>query len=114
MKREINILKKCNCSDECNCTPEDNCGRIDECCCDDNCNCNEDKSSCDCDIEHNSDEEQILILKNNIEHLNEKIKQTQAELINYRKRKDDEVSNMLNSKNPEEIINQMNNKKPKD
>ena len=49
------------------------------------------------------DEEEILVLKNNIEHLNEKIKQTQAELINYRKRKDEEVSTMMKYANKDII-----------
>ena len=49
-------------------------------------------------------EEEILILKNNIENLEEKIKLTQAELINYRKRKDEETSNMLKYANINLIV----------
>ena len=49
-------------------------------------------------------EEEILILKNNIENLEEKIKLTQAELINYRKRKDEETSNMLKYANMDLIV----------
>ncbi len=59
------------------------------------------KESNDDEISH--DEEEILVLKNNIEHLNEKIKQTQAELINYRKRKDEEVSTMMKYANKDII-----------
>ena len=62
----------------------------------------EEKQQTNCeDISH--DEEEILVLKNNIEHLNEKIKQTQAELINYRKRKDEEVSGMMKYANKDII-----------
>lgn len=49
-------------------------------------------------------EEEILILKSNIENLEEKIKLTQAELINYRKRKDEETSNMLKYANMDLIV----------
>ena len=49
-------------------------------------------------------EEEILILKNNIENLEEKIKLTQAELINYRKRKDEETSIMLKYANMDLIV----------
>ena len=49
-------------------------------------------------------EEEILMLKNNIENLEEKIKLTQAELINYRKRKDEETSNMLKYANMDLIV----------
>jgi len=54
--------------------------------------------------EINHDEEEILVLKNTIENLNEKIKTTQAELINYRKRKDEEVSNMMKYANQDIIM----------
>ena len=50
----------------------------DVCACGDNCNCGE---------------EEILVLKNNIENLEKKVQLAQAELINYRKRKDEETSN---------------------
>ena len=39
--------------------------------------------------------EEVLVLKNTIENLNNKVLTAQAELINYRKRKDEETSNML-------------------
>ena len=54
--------------------------------------------------EINPDEEEILVLKNSIEHLNQKIKQTQAELINYRKRKDEEVSQIIKYANKDIIL----------
>lgn len=76
------IKEECCCHDECECCHEDDC-------CHDNCACGE---------------EEILILKNNISVLEEKVRLAQAELINYRKRKDDEVSNMLKYANQDIIL----------
>lgn len=58
------------------------------------------------DITENSGlaSEDVLILKNKIENLEEKVRYHQAELINYRKRKDDEVSNMLKYANQDLIM----------
>ena len=61
----------------------------DVCACGDNCNCGE---------------EEILVLKNNIENLEKKFQLAQAELINYRKRKDEETSNMLKFANMDLIL----------
>ena len=62
---------ECNCGDNCTCGEHCECG--------DNCHCN--------DVDDNFDEsEEVLILKNNIENLEEKLKASTAELINYRKR----------------------------
>lgn len=61
----------------------------DVCACGDNCNCGE---------------EEILVLKNNIENLEKKVQLAQAELINYRKRKDEETSNMLKFANMDLIL----------
>lgn len=65
---------------------------------------NLEKVSSDNDNLCDQSEEEILILKNNIENLEEKIKLTQAELINYRKRKDEETSNMLKYANMDLIV----------
>lgn len=54
------------------------------------------KKETDADIiDRTNENEEVLVLKNTIENLEERIKQTQADLINYRKRKDEEVSNKL-------------------
>ncbi len=50
------------------------------------------------------DEEEVLLLKDKIENLEEKVKQTQAELINYRKRKDEEVASLLKFANKDLIL----------
>lgn len=93
-KNKDEELKKCPCGDDCHC---------DEGCGSEACGCSDEENCC-CKRESDEeactyDEEEILVLKNNIEHLQAKIKQTQAELINYRKRKDEEVTNMLKYSN---------------
>ncbi len=50
------------------------------------------------------EEEQILLLKDKVKNLEEKVMQTQAELINYRKRKDEEVASMLRYSNKDLIL----------
>lgn len=63
----------------------------------------EDDIPCD-NIEDLGEDEETLILKNKIENLEEKVRYHQAELINYRKRKDEEVSNMLKYANQDLIM----------
>lgn len=53
---------------------------------------------------HDKNNKEIEALKNKIKELEEKILYKDAELINYRKRKDDEVSNMLKYANSDMII----------
>ena len=103
MKNKDEEIKKCKCSEECTCTDECNCNET--CNCAEDCKCGHESSSneCNCDESH-CGEEEILILKNNIEHLEAKIKLSQAELINYRKRKDEETSNMLKFANMDLIL----------
>lgn len=68
----------------------------------------EEVKECTCEEENmdeiNPLEEEILVLKNTIENLNEKVKVSQAELINYRKRKDEETSNMIKFANKDLIV----------
>ena len=78
----------------CNCNDTNTCSCEDECHCD-NCNCVDDATF---------ESEEVLILKNTIENLEEKVRYHQAELINYRKRKDEEVSNMLKYANQDLIM----------
>ncbi len=83
--------------------------------CDDNSDKCSGKEECPkkdtCNDEENGDilnkelaSEEVLILKNNIATLEEKVRYHQAELINYRKRKDEEVSNMLKYANQDLIM----------
>ena len=87
VKEEINEEVKCNCHEGDDCT----CG--DGCCCEHS-----------DEIDNTFESEEVLILKNTIENLEEKSRMYQAELINYRKRKDEEVSNMLKYANQDLIM----------
>lgn len=79
---------ECTC-DECTCDNEgDKCACTDECSCE-KCAC-EDDSSCEKSSYKDDD-----LLKDKIKELEEKLVRSQAELINYKKRKDDETSRML-------------------
>lgn len=112
-KEEIKEVKKtnceCNCSDdckcheECDCTDECNCKCDEDCNCSDNCNCNK-ECSCKCEDNCKCNEQEILELKNSIKQLEEKVMLSKAELINYRKRKDEETSNMLKFANMDLIL----------
>ena len=66
--------KKCNCSEECHC--------------EDNCECGE---NCECD----NNRETIELLNKRIKELEDIALRSQAELLNYRKRKDEETSRIL-------------------
>ena len=73
--------KKCNCNENCNCV--DNCNCTEECHCTEECNCN------------NVDKETIELLNKRIKDLEDALLRSQAELLNYRKRKDEETSKIL-------------------
>lgn len=77
---------------ECTCNHENH-----ECSCHGNCTCNE-------EIDEFEESEEVLILKNNIQNLEEKLKASHAELINYRKRKDEEVMTKLKYANQDLIL----------
>ncbi len=82
--------KNCKCEnheqeikEECNCEHE-------ECCCDESCCC--DEQTCGCE---NQDIETSELLSKRISDLNEALLRSQAELLNYKKRKDEETSRIL-------------------
>ena len=87
--------KKCQCenneeklNEECTCHQEECCN--DECCCnEDSCCCGE---GCECSNEE-IDTNDLLV--NRIKELNEALLRSQAELINYKKRKDEETTRIL-------------------
>ena len=88
---ENSNTSKCECNhEECDCQNK-------ECCCNDT-------PSEEETINNELESEDMLILKNNIATLEEKLRYQQAELINYRKRKDDEVSNLLKYANQDLIM----------
>ena len=54
-------------------------------------------------LNETGESEEVLVLKNTIETLENKVKQSQAELINYRKRKDEETVNAMKYANQDII-----------
>ena len=112
--------KKC-CSEECNCEHQ-------KCTCDNDCNCEEGKCACDEDcscldehekcschdkkekkkekFEKNKYKKEIEELKSANKKLEQDILVSKADLINYRKRKDEEVARMLKFCN-EDLIKQI-------
>ena len=107
--------KKCKCNEECECNEEVEC-TCDDCNCTESndCNCTEsndcdckDEKSCTCDDceENGSDEEQnkITELEDKIKELENKALASQADMINYRKRKDEEVTRMMKYAN-EDVV----------
>ena len=75
------------------------------------CSHHDESSLCDCEKMHQKDKkgkdkwkEKIHDLEEEKKHLEEKILYHQAELINYRKRKDEEVSNLLKYANQDLIL----------
>lgn len=72
----------CNCGDDCNCNEDNRCSE--ECTCGDNeCCCSDNECCC-------NDEKDKLI-----EELQNKLMYKEAEFINFRRRKEEEVSNMI-------------------
>lgn len=101
-KEEVKNEHPCGC----NCAHQDeNMKNINhECSCDEKCKCGD---NCGCHNEEDDEfdeSEEVLILKNNIQNLEEKLKASHAELINYRKRKDEEVANKLKFANQDLIL----------
>ena len=75
-KKTIN--EECCCGEDCCCSEEEN-----DCCCGENCECS------------SHDEETYELLSNRIQELNDALLRSQAELINYKKRKDEETARIL-------------------
>ena len=84
--------KECNCenkekelNEECNCEHEHCCCEAEEeCCCDEDC--------CECG---NVDMETYDLLSKRIQELNDALLRSQAELLNYKKRKDEETARII-------------------
>ena len=85
---------KCTCGDNCEC---DDCHCEEgNCTCGDNCECNEchcEESNCKEEC-HCQDKEKEMLTKR-IAELEDTVLRTQAELLNYRKRKDEETTRIL-------------------
>lgn len=92
--KDLNKEESCNCSCGCECDH-------------DTCTCENEEHECKCnhDIKDEFEEpEEVLVLKNTIENLENKVRNAQAELINYRKRKDEEVQTRLKFANQDLIL----------
>ena len=87
--------KKCNCHNE-EIEKEETCCCNEECCCDEECTCNEEcnceETTCECHEEHIDTNE---LLSKRIKELEEALLRNQAELLNYKKRKDEETSRII-------------------
>lgn len=84
-KEEELKKEKCNCSEECTC----GCQEGKECTCDGNCEC-EEECTCGC-----QNDETANLLGERIKTLEDALLRSQAELLNYRKRKDEETTRIL-------------------
>jgi molecular chaperone GrpE len=78
--------EKCTCGDECECTPEENCG------CGGHCKDKKDKKK-------DANAEKLALANARIAELEDLLLREKAELINYRKRREEEVSRMLKYSN---------------
>ncbi|MEG0825929.1 MAG: nucleotide exchange factor GrpE [Bacilli bacterium] len=92
MKKKDQVEKKCECEEACDC------------------GCNE-KTECSCNEEikntqKTDEDKKIDVLNDYIKELEEKVLREKAELVNYRKRKDDEIISMLKYSN-EDIVKEL-------
>jgi len=102
--------KECTCED-CNCKNGEDCTCNNECNCNDNCECDD----CKCDSKKDKKkknkkhdlEDKLALALQTINELNDKLLREKAESINYRKRKDDEVSRLLKYKDEEMILDML-------
>ena len=81
---ECNCTEECTCGEECNCTEEENCGCGGK--------CNHEKKEKKKKDKH---EDKLNEAYNMISELEDKLLREKAELVNYRKRKEEETSRML-------------------
>ena len=81
--KEVKEEKKCNCSQDCEC----GCQEGKECTCGNECHCND-----DCKCHENKELEEA---KKRINELQEAFLRNQADLQNYKRRKEEEISKML-------------------
>lgn len=83
-KKKHEHKEDCHCNEECNCE--------ETCKCEDSCKCSEEE--CSCSKESNINDERELLSKR-IKDLEEALLRSQAELINYKRRKDEETSRII-------------------
>lgn len=90
-KKKKKKEETCTCNESCHC--EENCTCGEECNCGDDCTCN-DECNCTCGEETGLNDERELLGKR-IRELEEALLRSQAELINYKKRKDEETERII-------------------
>ena len=95
-KKEEIKEESCVCTEECCCDDECTCDK--ECCCEDN--------VCACGEECNCNKEEIETLNKEIFNLKEALLRNQAELQNYKRRKDEETERFQKYKN-EELVKEL-------
>lgn len=118
-EKKCDCHEECTCGEECNCTEDVKCSedchcdeqeKKQECHCDDNCECYEEH-----DKKHDKKKEKqekhkykgkIEELKDELKKKDQEVLIAKADLINYRKRKDEEVTRMLKFCN-EDLIKQI-------
>lgn len=83
-KKKHEHKENCHCNEECNCK--------ETCKCEESCKCSEEE--CSCSEESNINDERELLSKR-IKDLEEALLRSQAELINYKRRKDEETSRII-------------------
>ncbi len=82
----------CHCEDECNCSDECTCGENCECTPEDNCGCG---GHCKDKKKKDKHADKLNEAYNMISELEDKLLREKAELINYRKRKEEETERLL-------------------
>lgn len=98
-QEEIKEEMKCECGDECCCSHDDNCG----------CTHHEEVKEIKKDKKKkNKDNKELEEAKAMIMELQTKLMYTQADLINYRKRKEEETANMLKYANQDLLLDMVN------
>lgn len=107
---ECTCGEECNCTEDVKCTEDCHCGE-EKCECGDECDCHEHECCCEHDKKDKKKEkhkykEIIEELKDELKKKDQEVLVAKADLINYRKRKDEEVVRMLKFCN-EDLIKQM-------
>ena len=114
-EEKCNCGEECTCGDECNCTEDNKCHEDctcyeDECCCGEDCDCDDCDCACDdecdCDDCCCHDDDIVEELNNQVAVLKEALLRNQAELQNYKRRKDEEIERFQKYKN-EELIKEL-------
>ena len=101
IKEEQKKEEKCNCHEECQCHQEDQKEEKHECHCNSK---KEEKKEHKCKKEIKNLEEELKKITEINEDLVNKVKLAQAELVNYRKRKDEETNSLLKYANQDLIL----------